>query len=150
MSLKERINADLKAAMKAKDSVALRALRAIKTAIMVLETSDAQHSDGISEAEELQLLNRQAKQRRDAMEQFRENGRDDLADKEAEELTVIERYLPQQLGAAELEAAVKAIITQTGASSMKDMGKVMGIATQQLAGQADNRTISTLVRQLLA
>ncbi|RMG56672.1 MAG: GatB/YqeY domain-containing protein [Bacteroidetes bacterium] len=150
MSLKERINTDIKAAMKAKDQDALRALRAIKSAIMVLETSDAQHHDGLTEAEELQLLNRQAKQRRDSIQQFRDNGRDDLADKEAVELAIIERYLPQQLSEAELETAVKALIAETGASSMKDMGKVMGLATQRLAGQADNRAISNLVRKLLA
>lgn len=149
MSLKERINADIKAAMKEKDQAALRALRAIKSAIMVLETSDAQHTGGLSEAEELQLLNRQAKQRRDSMQQFQENGREDLVAKEAEELVIIERYLPQQLSPADLEAAVQAIVTETGATSLKDMGKVMGVATQRLAGQADNRAISAVVRQLL-
>jgi len=149
MSLKNKIDQDIKAAMKAKDQAALRALRSIKSAILLAETAEG-HSGPLTETEELKLLTRQAKQRKDSIEQFTQNGRDDLAQKEAEELEIISRYLPKQMTPEELEAALRPIIEQTGATSMRDMGKVMGIATKQLAGKADGKTISQVVRKLLA
>jgi len=148
MGLKEQINQDIKEAMKAKRQDELRALRAIKSAIMLAET-DGSHDGALSQEEELALLTKAAKQRRDSLEVFEKQNRDDLAAKEKEELEVIERYLPQQLDAAALEEAIKAIIAQTGASSMKDMGKVMGVASKQLAGQAEGKAMSAVVRKLL-
>lgn len=149
MSLKQTIDQDIKAAMKAKDQGALRALRAIKSAILLAETAEGRAGGPLTEAEELALLNKQAKQRRDSHAQYVANKREDLAAIEAEELTVIETYLPKQLTDGELEAALKKLIEETGASSMKDMGKVMGAATQALAGQADGKRISAMVKQLL-
>lgn len=148
MSLKQKIQEEMKAAMRAKDQAALRALRAIKSAIMLAETAEGR-SEPLNENEEMKLLLKQAKQRRDSITQFKDNGRDDLAEKEIEELEVIERFLPQQMGEDELKAELEKIVAETGASSMKDMGKVMGIATQKFAGRADGKVISTIVRQLL-
>ena len=139
----------MKAAMRSKDQAALRTLRSIKAAILNAEVAEGRNGEPLSEDEELKLLIKQAKQRRDSLDQYKQNGRDDLAEGEAEELTVIERYLPQQLSDEEIEAKVKTIIEQTGASSMKDMGKVMGQATQQLSGQADGKAISAVVKRLL-
>lgn len=135
--------------MRAKDQAALRALRAIKAAILVLETSEGRANKMLEEAEEMLLLTKQVKQRKDAYEQFTANNRDDLAKIEAEELAVIERYLPQPISQKELERIVGEIIAETGATSMKDMGKVMGPAIQQLAGKADSKAISAVVKQLL-
>lgn len=149
MSLKATLNEDMKAAMKAKDQVALRTIRAIKSAVMLAETEEGRQGE-LDEATELKILTKQAKQRKDSATQYRDNGRDDLADAEEAELAVIERYLPKALSPEELEAEVKAIIADTGAASMKDMGKVMGVATKQLAGRADGKAISALVKQLLA
>ncbi len=149
MSLKTTIDNDIKTAMKAKDQASLRALRAIKSAILLAETSEGRSDKDLTEAEEMQLLTKQAKQRKDAYEQFSANNRDDLAQIEAEELAVIERYLPQALGTEALESAVREIIAETGATSVKDMGKVMGIATKRLAGKADNKAVSAIVKQLL-
>jgi hypothetical protein len=150
MSLKDTIQTDMKAAMRAKDQASLRALRAIKAAILNEEVSEGRNGQPLSEEEELKLVMKQAKQRRDSLNQFRENGREDLAATEEEELVVIERYLPQQLSEADIETKVKAIIEQVGATSMKDMGKVMGSASQQLGGQADSKTLSGVVKRLLA
>ncbi len=149
MSLKETIQNDMKAAMRAKDQAALRTLRAIKAVILNAEVSEGRNGEPLSEDEEMALLIKQAKQRRDSISQFEANGREDLATTEKEELEVIERYLPKQLSEAEIEAKVKAIIEKTGASSMKDMGKVMGMASKEMAGTADGKVISGIVKRLL-
>lgn len=149
MSLKETINNDIKTAMKAKDEAALRALRAIKSAILLAETAEGKAGAELSPDEEMKLLQKQAKQRKESIDQFKANNRDDLAKTEIEELEVIERYLPKQLSEAEIEARLKEIIAQAGASSAKDMGKVMGVATKALAGLADGKLVSEMVKRLL-
>jgi hypothetical protein len=149
MPLKTRIDQDIKEAMKAKDQAALLALRAIKSAILLEETSEGRSGD-LTEADEMRILGKQVKQRRDAAEQFRKGGRAELAEKEDAEANVIERYLPKGLSPEELEAEVKALIAESGAASIKEMGKVMGLAAQRLAGRADNKAISELVRKLLS
>lgn len=149
MSLKETIQSDMKAAMRSKDQATLRALRAIKAAILNEEVSEGRQGNPLTEEEEIKLLMKQAKQRRDSLEQYQQNGRDDLAATEQEELAIIERYLPKQLSEAEIETRVKAIIEQVGAESMKDMGKVMGAASKEMAGKADGKTISAVVKRLL-
>ncbi len=149
MSLKATLNEHLKTAMKAKDQVALRTIRAIKSAIMLAETAADRNGEPLTEAEELKLLTKQAKQRRESADQFKANGRDDLALGEEEELAVIETYLPKAMSADELEAAVKSLIEELGATSIKDLGKVMGQASQRFAGKADGKAISALVKELL-
>lgn len=149
MSLKQTIDQDIKTAMKAKDQASLRALRAVKAAILLAETAEGQEGP-LSEAEEMKILLKQAKQRRDSVEQFSKNGREDLAQKEAEELVVIEKYLPKALTPEEIEAAIKPIVEQVGATSMRDMGKVMGIASKKLAGKADGKAISQIVKKILS
>jgi uncharacterized protein YqeY len=148
MSLKAQIEADIKKAMLAKDKDRLRALRSIKSAIMLAETEKGGEAE-LSAATEMKILQKAAKQRRDSMALYKEQGRDDLASAEEDELKVIHEYLPKQMSEAELEAAVNKIITDLGASSMKDMGKVMGIATKTLAGKADGKAISEKVKALL-
>lgn len=148
MGLKQQIDQDIKEAMKAKDQPTLLALRAVKSAILLAETSEG-HQGELTEEEELKLLQRQVKQRRDSFEQFRSNGREDLALKEQAEILVIEKYLPRQLTKEELETEVKSIISQVGATSKADLGKVMGVATKKLSGVADGKAISELVKQLL-
>lgn len=151
MSLKDQITTSIKTAMKAKDQASLRALRAVKSAIMLAETAEGREAGSpLTEAEELKLITKQAKQRRDSIAQFEANDRDDLAVTEKEELAIIEQFLPKQMSQEEIEAEVKAIIAETGASSMKDMGKVMGLATQRMAGKADGKLISQMVRNTLA
>ncbi len=150
MSLKSTIDQDIKAAMRAKDQGALRALRAIKSQILLAETSEGRGGEPLTEPEELKLLAKQAKQRRDSWQQFKDNGREDLAKTEEEELAVIEKYLPKSLSPEEVEGEVKKIIEQVGASSMKDMGKVMGLASKALAGRADGKMISQFVKQILS
>ncbi len=151
MSLKDTLNEGIKTAMKAKDQASLRTMRALKAAILLAETAEGREAGtGLSEAEELKLLTKQAKQRRDSLDQFSKNGREDLAQTEREELEVIEQFLPKQLSEAEIKATVEKIIADTGASGMKDMGKVMGIASQKMAGKADGKLISALVRAILA
>jgi len=150
MSLKSTIDQDIKAAMRAKDAGSLRALRAIKSQILLAETSEGRGGDPLTEAEELKLLAKQAKQRKDSLQQFKDNGREDLAKVEEEELAVIEKYLPQALSESEIEGEVKKIIAQVGASSMKDMGKVMGMASKAMAGLADGKLISQYVKQMLS
>lgn len=149
MSLELNINGAIKTAMLAKAEAELRALREIKAAILKAKTAEG-FSGELSEADETKLLQKLAKQRKDSLDIFRQQNREDLAAKEEEELVVIERYLPKQMGEAELRAAIEAIIAQTGASSPADMGKVMGVATKQLAGLADGKAISALVKELLA
>jgi uncharacterized protein YqeY len=149
MSLELNINAAIKTAMLAKNEPELRALRAIKAAVLLAKTAEGGGGD-LTEADETKLLQKLAKQRKDSLDIFRQQNREDLAKKEEEELEVIERYLPKQMGEAELRAAITAIIAETGASSPADMGKVMGVATKQLAGKADGKAISGLVKELLA
>ena len=148
MSLKNKIDHDIKEAMKAKEQDKLRALRAIKSMILLAETEKGAGGELTTDAE-MKLLTKAAKQRKDSLELYKEQNRDDLAEKEADELEVINSYLPKQLSEEELIAALKPIIAQTGASGPQDMGKVMGIATKQLAGQADGKSISNAVRTLL-
>lgn len=147
MTLEETITKDLVAAMKAKDEVSLRGIRAIKTAIMVIKTDGS--GTAIDEAREVQLLQKLVKTRQESLEIFEKNNRPELAVKEKEEIEVIKRYLPAMLEGAELEAIIKQIVAETGATSAKDMGKVMGAANKQLAGKADGRAISEIVKKLL-
>ena len=147
MSLETKINTDLKTAMKAKDQVALRGIRAIKSAILLLKTDGS--GDEITEDKEIKLLQKLVKQRKDSLDIYEKQNREDLAVKEREEISIIEKYLPAQMDEAELEGVLKGIIEKTGASSMRDMGKVMGMASQQLAGKADGKTISSVVKRLL-
>ena len=148
MSLEAKITSDLKAAMKAKDQAALRGIRAIKSAILLLKTDGS--GAEITEDKEIKLLQKLVKQRKDSLDIYEKQNREDLAVKEREEIAVIEKYLPKQLDTAELEEIIKEIIAQTGASSMRDMGKVMGMASKQLAGKADGKTISGVVKSLLS
>ncbi len=148
MTLEEKINTDLKTAMKAKDQAALRSVRAIKSAIMLIKT-DGSGSE-ITDDVEIKLVQKLIKQRKDSLDIFEKQGREDLAVKEREEISVMEKYLPAQIGEEELTSIIKQIVETTGASSMKDMGKVMGMASKQLAGKADGKTISSIVKQILA
>ncbi|WP_339925983.1 GatB/YqeY domain-containing protein [uncultured Cyclobacterium sp.] len=148
MSLKTNIEKEIKQAMLAKDKDRLRGLRAIKSMIMLEETKGG-NENGLSEAEELQILVKAAKQRKDSIEIFEKQDRKDLAEVEATELKVINEFLPKQLSDEELTAELEAIIGQTGASGPKDMGKVMGMATKKLAGIADGKAISQKVKALL-
>lgn len=149
MSLKEQIESDIKKAMLEKKKDELPALRSIKSMILIAQTEKGGNKD-LSEEAEIKLLQKAAKQRNDSLEVYKQQGRDDLAAKEELELNIIQRYLPEQLSDADLEKTIRGIIEQTGASSMKDMGKVMGIATKQLAGKADGKTISDKVKSLLS
>ena len=148
MPLEENIMSQMKDAMKSKDEKSLRALRAIKAAIILAKTSEG--AGGVlKEEDEVKLLQKLVKQRKDSLEIFQQQNRTDLAQKEQEEITVIEQFLPKQLSADELRDAVSKIIADTGASSPADMGKVMGAATKQLAGKADGKSISAVVKELL-
>ena len=148
MSLEALVMTDLKSAMKAKDRVALEALRAIKTAILNEKT--AAGAGEMSEADEMKLLTKLRKQRVESATIFREQNRADLAEPEEAQLAIIERYLPEMLSDAEIEAKVEEIIAAVGASSMADMGKVMGQASAAMAGQADGKVISGFGRKHLA
>ncbi len=149
MSLELQINNDIKNAMLAKEKVRLTALRAIKAGILLAKTADGA-SHELSDADVLKIIQKLVKQRRESAEIYKQNGREDLAGNELDELSFMEPYLPKTLPAEELEAVLRKIIAQTGASGPADMGKVMGIATKQLAGQADGRQISETVKRLLA
>lgn len=149
MALENKVMDQLKQAMRDKDEAALRTLRAIKAAILVEKTA-AGAKDELTEADELKLLQKLAKQRKDSLDIFRAQNREDLAGKEEEEIAIIGRFLPSQLSAEELEAKVRELIAATGASSPADMGKVMGMASKQLAGQADGKAIADTVKKLLA
>mgnify|MGYP000126432627 CR=1 FL=1 len=148
MSLETKIMQDLKEAMRNKDQAGLRGIRAIKAAILLVKTDGSGKS--LDETGEIKLLQKLVKQRKDSLEIYQKQGREDLAKVEEEEIAVIERYLPKQLDPAELEGIIKDLIAELGASSMKDMGKVMGAASQKLAGKADGKTISGIVRGLLS
>lgn len=149
MSLEQKIMAELKDAMKAKNESALRGLRAIKAEIIKAKTEPGVGGE-INEATEQKFLQKMMKQRRDSLEIFEKQGRNDLAVKEKEEMEVIEKFLPKQLSEPELREAIAKIISKTGAASPADMGKVMGVASKQLGGQADGKTISNLVKELLS
>lgn len=148
MSLKKTIEEEIKQAMRAKDKDRLTALRSIKSLILLAETEKGGSHD-LDEAAEMAILTKAAKQRRDSLDVYKEQGRQDLADKEEKELAVIEEFLPKQLSDEEIASALKEIIQEVGADGMKDMGKVMGMATKKLAGKTDNKKISALVKELL-
>jgi len=148
MSLYETISKDLIGAIKSRNQSELRALQGIKAQLQLLR-SEKGSGTAITEDDELKVLMRMAKQRRDSSDIFAKEGRTDLVEKEQEELVVIERYLPAQMSDSDLETAIQAIVTQTGASSMAQMGMVMGMASKQLAGQADGKRISEVVKRLL-
>lgn len=148
MSLEEKINTDIKSAMLAKNQAELRGLRAIKAALLLAKTSTG-ISAQISADEEIKLLQKLVKQRKESLEIYRNQNREDLAVKELEEITVIEKYLPAQMSEDQIKAELKQIILSTGATTSSDMGKVMGVATKHFAGKADNKTIATFVKELL-
>ncbi|BDD08593.1 aspartyl-tRNA amidotransferase subunit B [Fulvitalea axinellae] len=149
MSLKNRIDQDIKSAMREKRKDDLRTLRAIKSMILLAETEKGA-GEGLSEDKEMALLTKAAKQRRESADIYTKEGRQDLADKELVELEVIERYLPEQLDEETLKAELQAIIEQVGAQGPKDMGKVMGVATKKFAGRADGKVVAATVKALLA
>lgn len=147
MSLEAKIVADLKTAMKAKDKKALAGIRAIKSAIMLLKTDGT--GNEITAEDEIKLLQKLVKQRKDSLDIYKEQGRDDLAAVEADEIEIIQAYLPAQMSTEEIQSFIEQIITETGAEGMKDMGKVMGVASQKLAGRADGKTVAGIVRSTL-
>jgi uncharacterized protein YqeY len=149
MSLEQTVNTELKAAMLASDEKSKRGLRAIKAAILLAKTSEGATGE-LKQEDEIKLLQKLVKSRKDSLEIFQQQNRTDLAQKELEEIEVIEKFLPKQLSPEELKAVIAKIIADVGASSPADMGKVMGAATKQLAGKADGKTISSLVKELLA
>jgi uncharacterized protein YqeY len=149
MSLEQKIMGDLKTAMLAKDEKALRSLRAIKAAILLAKTSEGAGGE-LKEDDEIKLLQKLVKQRKDSLEIYQQQNRADLAQKEQEEIEIIEKFLPKQLSADELKTELSAIITEVGAASPADIGKVMGVATKKFAGKADGKTISALVKELLS
>ncbi len=147
MSLEERIMEDLKTAMKAQDEATKRGIRAIKAAILLAKTDGS--GEAMTPEREIKILQKLVKQRKESLEIYNQQNRPDLAQVEQEEITVIEKYLPQQMDEAELEAALRPIIAEVGATSAKDMGKVMAAATKALAGKADGKMISAVVKKLL-
>ena len=149
MTIYDQVSEDIKAAMKARDKVRLETLRNIKKVFIEAKTAPGAN-DTLDDADALKIIQKLAKQGRESAATFTEKNRQDLADGELAQVAVIESYLPRQLDEAEIEAAVKDIIAQTGAAGMKDMGKVMGMATKQMAGKADGKAISTIVKRLLA
>lgn len=149
MSLEKQLMEQMKAAMKSKDAVALQALRSVKSAILLAKTENGSAGD-LTEDQEMKILQKQVKQRKDSAAIFMGQGREDLAAPELAEATIIEQFLPEALGEEEIEKVVMAAIKSTGAEGMKDMGKVMGIVSKELAGQADGKTIATLVKKNLA
>ncbi len=149
MALFEQVSEDIKTAMKARDKVRLETLRNIKKVFLEAKTAPGAN-DTLEDAAALKILQKLAKQGKESAELFNQQNRPDLAEEEMAQVKVIEEYLPKQLSEAEIETAVKGIIAQTGSTSMKEMGKVMGLATKQLAGKADGKIISTIVRKLLA
>jgi uncharacterized protein YqeY len=149
MSLEQKVMAELKPAMLARDEKTVRSLRAIKAAIILAKTAEGAGGE-IKEEEEIKLLQKLVKQRKDSLEIFQQQNRTDLAQKEQEEIEVIEKFLPKQLSGEELKVLIATIIAETGASTPADMGKVMGVASKQLAGKADGKAISAVVKELLA
>ena len=149
MSLEQKIMPELKAAMLAKDEKSMRSLRAIKAAIINAKTAEGAGGE-LKEEDEIKLLQKLVKQRRDSLDIFTQQNRPDLATKEQEEIEVIEKFLPRQLSQDELKAEISKIIAQAGATSSAEMGKVIGLANKQLAGKADGKTISNVVKELLS
>jgi uncharacterized protein YqeY len=151
MSLKDRISEEIKVAMKAKDKVRLETVRSIKKVILEKEsTLRAQGQENLTESQELEVLTQLAKQRRDSVEQYRKAGREDLAEQESQELAILEEYLPKQLSDEEVAAIIDEVIAAVGATSAKDMGKVMGAVMQQLKGRADGQKIQAMVKAKLS
>jgi len=149
MSLAEKINNDIKQAMLARDKRKLEALRAIKASLLLAKTGKDMSSGEIPETIEMQLLQRLVKQRKESAQIYKEQKREDLMEEELFQAGIIEAYLPQQMSEEEITVVVKEIVEQTGAAGMKDMGKVMGATTKKLAGKADNKTISNIVKSIL-
>ena len=149
MSLQEKVMAEMKTAMKNKDAVALESLRAVKSELLLAKTN-AETKDGLTEEQEIRILQKLVKQRKESAAVFSEQGREDLAQPVLAQAAIIEKFLPEQLSEEEIAKVVEAIIEKTGASGMKDMGKVMGMASGELAGKADGKTISTIVKNKLA
>lgn len=148
MSLETRINEDIKKAMLAREKDRLEALRAVKASLLLIKTEKA--GDEINNEKEISLLNKLVKQRKEAAEIYQQNNRKELADKELFEASVIETYLPKQMTAEELETEIKIIISEIGAKSQSEMGKVMGIASKRFLGKADNKLVSQIIKQLLS
>ncbi len=148
MSLQDKVMEKLKEAMRAKETVALESLRAIKSAILMAQTESGAKEE-LTEAEELKLLQKLVKQRKDSATLYQEQDRADLAEPELAQVTVIEQFLPEQMNEDELKKIISDIISKTGATSMKDMGQVMGMASKELAGKADGKAISNVVKSLL-
>lgn len=148
MSLQNKVMEEIKAAMKAKDAIALESLRAIKSALLLAQTEKGAGGE-MSDTDEIKIIQRLVKQRKDSAAIFKEQGREDLAEPELAQVAVIEKFLPAQLSVDEIEKVVVEIIESSGASGMKDMGKVMGIVSKKLAGRADGKTISGIVRAKL-
>ena len=148
MTLEEKIMEDLKVAMKAQDKASMRGLRAVKSALLLLKTDGS--GNEITPEREIQLLQKLVKQRRESIAIFEKENRTDLAEVEKEEVAVIEKYLPEALSAEDLEKFIQALILSSGASSVKDLGKVIGLASKELAGKADGRAISDMVKKCLA
>jgi uncharacterized protein YqeY len=148
MSLEVKLMTDLKEAMKSKDQPALRSIRAAKAAILLLKTDGS--GKELDESGEIKLIQKLVKQRQDSLDIFEKQNREDLAVKEREEIAVLQRYLPKQLSEEELTPIIQEIIEKTGSTNMKDMGKVMGMASSQLAGKADGKSISAIVKKLLS
>ena len=146
MTLEEKINADIKTAMLAKEKEKLEAIRAIKSAILLMKTS----GEAGNEADEVKALQKMVKQRKETADIYKQQNRNDLAEVELFQASIIEKYLPQMMSEAEVETILKSIIEQVGAKAPSDMGKVMGAASKQLAGKADNKLVSELVKKLLA
>ena len=149
MTLEQQIQEDIKAAMKAHDAVAMAAVRAVKNEILLFKTAEGGAKD-VTDGDVLKMIQKLVKQRKETAQIYVDNGRQELADNELAEAGVMERYLPKQLSPEELAARVKEIIAETGAASIKDMGKVMGVASKRLAGLADGRAISAAVKEQLA
>lgn len=149
MAIFDNVNAGIKAAMLARDKVRLGALQGIKAELLLIKTQPGNNGE-VSDENALKALMKMAKQRKESAALYAENGRQELADEELAQAAVVEEFLPKMMSPEELEATIKEIIAQTGATSMKDMGKVMGAATKQLAGKAEGKAINTLVRQLLS
>ena len=149
MALEQQIQEDIKVAMKAKDPVATAATRAIKGEILIYKTSECGSKD-VTDGDILKMIQKLVKQRKEAAEQFVAGNRQDLADNELAEAAALEKYLPKQLSPDEVKAKIQEIIAQVGASSIRDMGKVMGVANKALAGLSDGRTISGIVKELLS
>ncbi len=148
MALEQQIQEDIKAAMKAKDAVAMAAVRAVKNEILLFKTAEGSSKD-VDDSDILKMIQKLIKQRKETAQVYIDNNRPELAENELAEAAVMERYLPKQLSPEELEARIKEIVSEVGATTIKDMGKVMGVASKRLAGLADGRSISAAVKALL-